>query len=81
MMASIEITEEYGYVVLVFVASYLLLMYLGILVGMARKKYEVKVRFIDSDITDNALLPIPAQTSHQSLEIKINWQINYLRLR
>ena len=68
MMASIEITDEYGYVVLVFVASYFLLMYLGILVGMARKKYEVKVRFIDSH-SDNALLPIPAQTSHQSLEI------------
>ena len=40
----LEISAEYGYVVIVAVASIILLQYLGINVGMARKKYEVKVK-------------------------------------
>jgi len=45
----IEIAGDYGYVVLVAVASIFFLQYLGIKVGMARKKYEVKYPTMYSD--------------------------------
>eukprot|EP01027_Heterolobosea_sp_BB2_P000098 GEZU01000154.1.p2 GENE.GEZU01000154.1~~GEZU01000154.1.p2 ORF type:complete len:138 (+),score=46.99 GEZU01000154.1:93-506(+) len=41
-MVHIEVPEQYGYVVLTAVASVFLLQYLGIKVGMARKKFNVK---------------------------------------
>ncbi|XP_060592429.1 glutathione S-transferase 3, mitochondrial-like isoform X1 [Ruditapes philippinarum] len=39
---ALQLQPEYGYVILVFIASIFLLQWLGIRVGMARKKYEVK---------------------------------------
>ena len=42
-MVTLELSGEYGYVVLVFVATIFLLQWLGIRVGIARKKYEVPV--------------------------------------
>ena len=52
----VEIAGEYGYVVLVAIASIFMLYYLGINVGMARKKYQVRVsvnRYIVSLINNS----------------------------
>ena len=40
---NVEISGDYGYVILVAIASIFLLYYLGINVGMARKKFKVMV--------------------------------------
>lgn len=45
----VEIPNEYGFVVLVAVASIFLCQYLGICVGMARKKFSVRYPTMYSD--------------------------------
>ncbi|XP_070568870.1 glutathione S-transferase 3, mitochondrial-like [Ptychodera flava] len=48
-MATITIHPEFGYVIFTLIASWVMLMYLGINVGKARKKYEVKYPTMYSD--------------------------------
>ena len=42
-MLTLEVNADYGYVVFVFVASIVLLQWLGFKVAVARKKYGIKV--------------------------------------
>lgn len=48
-MMEVIIAAEFGYVILVVVASFFMLMGLGIRVGMARKKFDVKYPAMYSD--------------------------------
>ena len=40
---TMQLQPEYGFVILVFIASIIMIQWLGARVGSARKKYEVKV--------------------------------------
>ena len=42
-MVSIQVEPEFGFVVFVIIASMFMIQWLGFRVGMARKKYDVKV--------------------------------------
>ncbi|KAM5182145.1 glutathione S-transferase 3, mitochondrial-like [Mantella aurantiaca] len=65
--------QNFAYVIFTFVYSYVLLMYLGINVGKARKKYGVKYPQMYSD-KDNIFNCI--QRAHQNtLEVYSSWLI------
>ena len=40
---TLQVYPEYGFVILVFLVSVFMLQWLGFRVGIARKKYEIKV--------------------------------------
>ncbi|XP_013416665.1 microsomal glutathione S-transferase 3 [Lingula anatina] len=63
-MVSVEISPEYGYVILVFVATIFLNFWLGINVGKARKKHEVPLpqMYSDRDQKFNCI-----QRAHQNM--------------
>ena len=46
IMVSVEISSEYGYVVLLIPASWILINWLGLQVVKARKKFEIPVSLI-----------------------------------
>ncbi|CAH1800256.1 unnamed protein product [Owenia fusiformis] len=52
IMAVIEISPDFGWVIMVFIASQFVLMWMGIKVGSARKKYDVKYPKMYSDTSD-----------------------------
>ncbi|XP_040280402.1 microsomal glutathione S-transferase 3-like [Bufo bufo] len=65
--------QHFGYVILTFIYSYVLLMYLGIKVGKARKKYGIKYPQMYSD-KENVFNCI--QRAHQNtLELYPAWII------
>ncbi|XP_075051452.1 glutathione S-transferase 3, mitochondrial-like [Mixophyes fleayi] len=65
--------QDFAYVILTFIYSYVLLMYLGINVGKARKKYNVKYPQMYSD-KENVFNCI--QRAHQNtLEVYPGWLI------
>ncbi|XP_063813244.1 glutathione S-transferase 3, mitochondrial-like [Pseudophryne corroboree] len=68
--------QDFAYVILTFIYSYVLLMYLGINVGRARKKYNVKYPQMYSD-KENVFNCI--QRAHQNtLEVYPGWLIMQL---
>jgi len=60
----LEIAPQFGYVVLVCIASFFVTMWLGINVGRARKKYEVKYpdMYSDKHVAFNCI-----QRAHQNM--------------
>ncbi|XP_020374270.1 microsomal glutathione S-transferase 3b isoform X1 [Rhincodon typus] len=67
------IHPHFGYVILVFIYSWIMLAYLGMKVGLARKKYKVKYpdMYSDKDPLFNCI-----QRAHQStVEIYPQWLI------